>query len=300
GFLQYLNWNGRLPDSMLQRRLSWDELRDEVSRFYTCAPCVTAYQQQVDHLVGRTNKITGKRYADDPTIMTWELANEPRPMRPSSNEAYVQWCRETAAFIKARAPRQLVTLGHEGYIGTQDTALYETVHRDRNVDYLTIHIWPKNWGWFRPDSMQQDHQQVIEKTMAYLDVHREIATRLRKPLVLEEFGLPRDGQSFDPASGTRQRDQYFGLLLDQWLQSVVSGGPIAGVNFWAFGGSARPIPGQVFWKPGDDYMGDPPMEEQGLNTVFDSDSSTWKRIRNVTAAAKKVLARKGVPSVPAE
>ncbi len=25
-------------------------------------------------------------------------------------------------------------------------------------------------------------------------------------------------------------------------------------------------------------MGDPPMEEQGLNTVFDSDISTWKII----------------------
>ena len=27
-------------------------------------------------------------------------------------------------------------------------------------------------------------------------------------------------------------------------------------------------------------MGDPPMEEQGLNSVFDSDSSTWKVIKN--------------------
>ena len=26
-------------------------------------------------------------------------------------------------------------------------------------------------------------------------------------------------------------------------------------------------------------MGDPPMEEQDLNTVFDSDSTTWEVIR---------------------
>jgi mannan endo-1,4-beta-mannosidase len=45
--------------------------------------------------------------------------------------------------------------------------------------------------------------------------------------------------------------------------------------------------GQIFWKAGDDYMGDPPMEEQGLNTVFDGDS-TWKVIGNVgkTVAGK--------------
>jgi mannan endo-1,4-beta-mannosidase len=29
-------------------------------------------------------------------------------------------------------------------------------------------------------------------------------------------------------------------------------------------------------------MGDPPMEEQGLNTVFDSDRSTWAIIRSAS------------------
>jgi mannan endo-1,4-beta-mannosidase len=58
-------------------------------------------------------------------------------------------------------------------------------------------------------------------------------------------------------------------------ESAKKNGSLAGANFWAFGGTSRPIPGQVFWKKGDDYMGDPPMEEQGLNTVFDTDKSTW-------------------------
>jgi mannan endo-1,4-beta-mannosidase len=57
---------------------------------------------------------------------------------------------------------------------------------------------------------------------------------------------------------------------------------IAGLNFWAFAGKGRPKEGQVFWKPGDDYLGDPPMEEQGLNSVFDSDSSTWKLVTTFT------------------
>jgi mannan endo-1,4-beta-mannosidase len=54
---------------------------------------------------------------------------------------------------------------------------------------------------------------------------------------------------------------------------------IAGTNFWAFGGLARPIEGQIFWKEGDDYMGDPGGEEQGLNSVFSSDKATWKIIK---------------------
>jgi mannan endo-1,4-beta-mannosidase len=58
-------------------------------------------------------------------------------------------------------------------------------------------------------------------------------------------------------------------------ESSKSNGVVAGANFWAFGGTARPIKSQIFWKKGNDYMGDPPMEEQGLNTVFDSDKTTW-------------------------
>ncbi|MGH7783187.1 MAG: hypothetical protein ACREO5_05025, partial [Candidatus Binatia bacterium] len=55
---------------------------------------------------------------------------------------------------------------------------------------------------------------------------------------------------------------------------------ISGANFWAFGGTTRPKKGQTFWKAGDEYIGDPPMEEQGLNSVFDGDQSTWRVIRS--------------------
>lgn len=33
-------------------------------------------------------------------------------------------------------------------------------------------------------------------------------------------------------------------------------------------------------------MGDPPMEEQGLNTVFDSDKTTWAVINKYYKALK--------------
>ncbi|GAB4092125.1 glycoside hydrolase 5 family protein [Flaviaesturariibacter terrae] len=278
GFLQYLNWNGLLPDSILRRKLWWDEFQDYISRFYSCAPCTTAYRQQVALLLARRNGVTGRRYTDDPTIMAWELANEPRPMRPSAHAAYAAWISATAAFIKERAPKQLVCLGHEGSIGTQSIALYESIHRDRNVDYLTIHIWPKNWAWLRADSMATDFPAAAQKTTDYIREHRALAEAIGKPLVIEEFGLPRDGGAFSPASGSGFRDRYYRLVFNEWSGSRRRGGVIAGVNFWAFSGSGRPVPGQTFWKPGDDYLGDPPMEEQGLYGVFDSDRSTWDLI----------------------
>jgi mannan endo-1,4-beta-mannosidase len=37
--------------------------------------------------------------------------------------------------------------------------------------------------------------------------------------------------------------------------------------------TAMPLTGSLNMQPGDDYLGDPPQEEQGLNSVFDTDST---------------------------
>ncbi|HEY9284187.1 MAG TPA: cellulase family glycosylhydrolase [Pyrinomonadaceae bacterium] len=289
GFQQYVDWNGLVPDGMRTRKLTWDEQRDIVSKFYGCEPCKASYNKQVDLVLGRTNKYSKLKYTEDPTIMAWELANEPRPMRPAAAEAYRRWVSDVAALIKARDKNHLVTTGHEGYMGTEDLKLYEEIHADRNVDYLTIHIWPKNWSWFAGHGVEEGFADVVEKTASYIGQHLPVAERLGKPLVIEEFGLPRDAHSFDVNATTALRDSYYAKIFSVVEQHARAGRHVAGANFWAFGGTARPVKGQTFWKAGDNYMGDPPMEEQGLNTVFDSDASTWK----VISAVGKALARGG-------
>lgn len=275
GFQQYLIWNHVIADDWLTKKPTWDELRDNVAKFYTCQPCTDGYRKQAAFIIGRKNKFSHRQYVDDPTIMAWELANEPRPMRPAANDAYLKWIAGTAAFIKTLDGHHLVTAGHEGEIGSESNAIFKRAHEGSNIDYLTIHIWPKNWGWFRPGQMAEDYKLVQEKTRSYLSMHIADAAMMDKPLVIEEFGLPRDGSSFDPASATTFRDLYFRYILSYVKVSE----HVAGANFWAFGGTARPIKGQIFWKPADDRMGDPPMEEQGLNSVFDSDATTWDIVR---------------------
>jgi mannan endo-1,4-beta-mannosidase len=281
GFLQYLQWNGLIDDSVFRRKLSWNEMRDYVSKFYTCENCKKDYLKQVAFILNHTNKISGKKYTEDPAIMAWELANEPRPMRPAANEAYQKWISDVAAFIKAKDKNHLVTTGHEGEIGTESLSLFEKIHADKNIDYLTIHIWPKNWGWFKLETMEADFPQVISRTEDYIKKHIAVALKLNKPLVIEEFGLPRDKHSFDTSSTTELRNKYYDAIFRYNGNGVVSG-----VNFWAFNGIARPIPGQTFWKKGDDYMGDPPMEEQGLNGVFDSDKETWYKIAEYSSLSE--------------
>ena len=81
--------------------------------------------------------------------MAWELANEPRPMRASAVNSYKKFISNAASFIKKLDPNHLVTTGTEGYMSTDNIQLYKDIHDDNNIDYLTIHIWPKNWSWFK-------------------------------------------------------------------------------------------------------------------------------------------------------
>jgi mannan endo-1,4-beta-mannosidase len=290
GFQQYLIWNNLVPEDQKTRKLTWDEQRDIVSKFYACEPCKRAYNEHVNFVMNRTNKYSKKRYIDDPAIMAWELANEPRPMRPAAERDYKKWIADVSAMIKSKDKNHLVTLGHEGFMGTESLPLFEEIHRDKNVDYLTIHIWAKNWGWFKDDKVAEGYKNVVEKGTAYLNEHIAVAKKLDKPLVIEEFGLPRNAQSFDINSSTSLRDDYYDKMFSFVGASAKSNGYLAGANFWAFGGSSRPTKGQIFWKKGDDYMGDPPMEEQGLNTVFDSDKTTWAIINKYS---KPLVAKTG-------
>ncbi len=288
GFLQYLRWNHEIPDSVFLKNISWTTLGDYTCKFYDCEKCVTGYRNQVKYIVSHVNSITHKKYSEEPAIMAWEIANEPRPMCPSAVDFYKKFIRNTAAYIKELDPNHLVTTGTEGYQSTQGMPLYQEINDDKNIDYLTIHIWPKNWGWLDVKNIPGSIDSVIAKTVTYINQHQAVANELNKPLVIEEFGLPRDEQSFDMNATTKYRDIYFSKMLSEWWQSKKSGGNLAGVNFWAYGGIAKTKGGQTWWKDGDPYIGDPPMEEQGLNTVFNGDKSTWQVIDSFSKQALKI------------
>lgn len=225
-------------------------------------------------MLGRTNQITGIAYVNDPTIMTWELANEPRAFSKGNKEPFLNWVNETAAYIKSLDPNHLVTTGTEGKWGCEnDIELFEKIHSSKNIDYMTVHIWPFNWSWLNPKDMQGTMSKAIENTGKYIDEHLVVANKLNKPLVFEEFGLPRDGFVFTPGSPVTLRDQYYDYVFKRVLENAEKNGMMAGANFWAFSGIGQPNAERAdnMWKDGDDYLGDPPQEAQGLNSVFSSD-----------------------------
>ena len=93
---------------------------------------------------------------------------------------------------------------------------------------------------------------------------------MNKPIVIEEFGFPRDGFSTSKTSTTNGRNKYYDYVFSVVLNPSYP--LLAGCNFWGWGGFAEPT--HTSWLPYDQYTGDPAQEAQGLNSVFSSDRST--------------------------
>ncbi|MDR1416650.1 MAG: beta-mannosidase, partial [Prevotellaceae bacterium] len=195
-----------------------------------------------------------------------------RALSKEGKPAFAKWLKEAIALIRTLDGNHLISIGSEGQLGCErDMALFEAIHADPNVGYLTIHIWPKNWSWIETPNVTEGLDSAISKTNAYIAEHTEVAKKLKKPLVIEEFGYPRDHHLYTPDDPTTARDGYYAEILSQVALSSKSDGVLAGCNFWAWGGFGRPAGER--WQPWNDYLGDPPHEEQGLNAVFDTDAT---------------------------
>lgn len=272
GFSQYLEWTGH-GKALVPSVDGYDEYCGYVSAFARDRKAQQLYLDHVKKIVGRRNTITGKPYSEDTALMAWEVCNEPRPFsmgNKENKEGFAQWIAEAAALIKKIDPNHMVTTGTEGKYGCEsDFALHDKIHGDKNIDYLTIHVWPKNWGWIGKMPTEENLKDAFDKSKKYVDEHVAAAQRLNKPLVMEEFGYPRDGVCFKPGSPTTLRDKYFEFMLNMSKENG-----FAGANVWGWAGKARTNDDRVMWKAGDDYTCDPAHEQQGLYSVFECDTTT--------------------------
>lgn len=258
-----------------------------VSQYATCEKAHQLFYDYVRFIIGRTNRYTHRRYVDDPAIMSWQIGNEPRAFSKEALPAFEHWLAEASSLIRSLDSNHLISIGSEGSWGCEnDIACYERICADKNVDYCNIHLWPYNWSWARQDHLVEDLGVSCKNTKEYIDQHLAVCARIKKPLVMEEFGYPRDGFSFTPGSSTVGRDGYYQYVFGLVADNAEKGGYFAGCNFWGWGGFAQPMHEQ--WQVGDDYTGDPAQEAQGLNSVFVKDASTLKVIRSQVKRMQRI------------
>ncbi|MDY6950389.1 MAG: cellulase family glycosylhydrolase [Thermodesulfobacteriota bacterium] len=207
GMQQYVNWAGGVHHDA----------------FYTDPKTRGWYKDHISAMLNRTNTETGTQYKDDPTIMAWELANEPRHMDTGNATTVKNWIAEMSAYVKSVDNEHLLTTGVEGHSMSE----FRDYHKGMpNIDFATMHVYPDYGG--NPNTVEAAQQFVDDRIV-------EANTMLRMPVILEEFGKYRDtvppipdpAMSTGGSGSTTSRDQYYQSFYDVMAEN--HGG---GSNFW--------------------------------------------------------------------
>ncbi|KAL4145171.1 hypothetical protein PRNP1_012844 [Phytophthora ramorum] len=158
--------------------------------FYTDETIKAAYKNFVKTFV--------KRYADEETIMAWQLCNECRcagsgTLKESGNcntTTLTDWITEMSSYIKSLDKNHLVASGSEGFMNT-DSSVYlysgpSGVDFDANlaidsIDYGAYHAYPDSWG--------VDTSKAESWGVQWIDDHVASGKTAGKPVVLEEYGI---------------------------------------------------------------------------------------------------------------
>lgn len=283
GMSQYNAWtNGEKVADPDDPNFGWGEFMRLSATFYSNEKANQYFKNFITKIVTRKNTFNNLYYYEDPTIMAWQLANEPRPWGSGEEiENYYLWIDSTAKFIHSIDPNHLVSTGNEGTMGSlKSEEYYLNAHKSKYIDYLTFHLWIKNWSWYDAKNYEATFDSAKIKAVDYINQHIQMAEILNKPITLEEFGIGRDLENHSISSTTTARDDYYSTVFSLAYDSASAGAPIAGTNFWTWGGYGRAQHNDFIWRKGDSFLGDPPQEPQGLNSVFDTDSSTLSIIKS--------------------
>ncbi|KAH8115255.1 CEL4a mannanase [Phellopilus nigrolimitatus] len=201
--------------------------------FYTDETLISAYETYISNFVGR--------YAENSTIMAWELANEPRCSgstgTPSAacdttGSTIKAWAGTISAYIKSIDSNHLVAIGDEGWFQEANPPTYpyapgvginftDNLSID-TLDFGTFHSYPESWG------------QTANETLwgiQWITDHAAAQTAANKPVLLEEFGVTSDQAS----------------TYEQWYSAVLSSG-LTGDLIWQAGSqlSTGPSPNDGF------------------------------------------------------
>ena len=186
GMDQYVRWRDiSTPDDQ-----TWYH-----DSFYTDPVIRQWYKDWIAHLLNRVNTYTGIAYKDDPTIMTWELGNEPRCLSAGAygrsdnctTQTLIEWADEMSTYIKSIDGNHLVSVGDEGFYCIPNAAHWtencgegvDTVAFTRlpNIDVMSAHLYPDSWG------------TDVAWGTEWIKRHIRDAKAIGKPFVLGEFGI---------------------------------------------------------------------------------------------------------------
>ncbi|DBA80489.1 TPA: hypothetical protein ACH3X1_007761 [Trebouxia sp. C0004] len=83
--------------------------------FYTDPDVKQAFKFYITTILNRTNTLSGRLYKEDPSVFSWELANEATSTLDQTGEAVAAWASEMAAHIRSLDAHHMISTGELGY-----------------------------------------------------------------------------------------------------------------------------------------------------------------------------------------
>jgi mannan endo-1,4-beta-mannosidase len=179
---------------------------------------LSAYKAYIKSILLRTNTVNGKVYKDDPTIMAWDVANEPT-FQFSTDPEFHAWLTDVTSYIKSIDPKHLLTIGidNSGNLYDAGGPQYDVLNVP-DLDFFSIHF-------------NLNDATVVSSQLLRLQFRVQKFLSMGKPVILEEFG-----------TGTMRR--YPGmdpLAIAAWVMGykdqmdVVFSSGGSGAIFWGWG-----------------------------------------------------------------
>lgn len=263
GMAEYIFWvtKRKIPNPLHDG--DWNSYQKYVTEFFSSNEALFLFERYIEKVLLRVNTITGERYFEDKTIMSWEIANEPRY---GGSEKNIDWIKRISMYIKKLDRNHLVCIGDEGIYDEMKEHI--SASKLESIDYITIHLWAENWGWYNTSMDNEEYKMMLDKAKNYIMNHSLVSKTIQKPIVLEEFGFSRDGGKLDTRSKTERRDHFFKQIIDH---SFFLGGQLVnGCNLWSWAGYGESEHINTIMK----IIGDPPHEPQGWYSIYCSDTKT--------------------------
>lgn len=202
GKKQYLSWVGQngVDDSF----------------FYENSSAMQLYLNYVNKVLSRRNSYKNISYWDDPTILAWDLMNEPRYTGSVYySKMLTDWAIQVASYTKSSDKNHLVMFGTETLANDQGDST-EILCQIKQVDICSIHLYTQ----LNDQAIYSSEKDLLN----ILQVQKNAANAINKPVIIGELGISKVTKPFnlDPLNLlktiTKQslKDNYNGYLIWNW------------------------------------------------------------------------------------
>ncbi len=185
----------------------------------TSESALADFEDYIKGVLLRKNTVNGRIYRNDPTILAWDVVNEPA-VELFSDGDFNTWLGKVTTYIKTLDPNHLVTIGINTSPGIYSTpgGHYQALNVP-GLDYFSFHY----------------NTRLSPAVASNLDSIRyrvEMLRQLGKPVVMEEFGAGSQRMFPQDVSANALNDwlQAYRDLLDTAFSAGASG-----ALFWGWG-----------------------------------------------------------------